>query len=198
MDKRNGQGFAFYPGRRLPVLCRDGRERIATATGFGSHVLPAAVQVSINGKRRTVSGFVYVSSYYNPGRYCFTATGRNADLMPWTNHRPAAAAIVRRLFDLTAGGFIGPRFAAVTPEDHCRTLARFCLAAATVNGAGGFAYCRKLPDVAPGHDRSHATATVAAVWPAVRRSVRKSRPEDLIRAAALVYRVSRFAALMDD
>lgn len=195
MDKRNGQGFAFYPGRRLPVLCRDGRQRIATATGFASQVLPAAVQVSIAGKRRTVSGFV---SAVAGGGFDFTATGRNAGFMPWTNHRPAAAAIVRRLFDLTAGGFIGPRFAAVTPEDHCRTLSRFCLAAATVNGAGGFAYCCKLPDVALGDSRSHARATVAAVWPAVRRSVRKSRPADLIRAAALVNRVSRFAALMDD
>lgn len=195
MDKRNGQGFAFYPGRRLPVLCRDGRERIATATGYASHVLPAAVQVSINGKRRTVSGFVSKAA---GGGFHFTATGRNADLMPWTNHRPAAAAIVRRLFDLTAGGFIGPRFAAVTPQDHCRILARFCLAAATVNGAGGFAYCRTLPDVSPGHERSYATATVAAVWPAVRRSVRKSRPGDLIKAAGLINRVSRFAALMDD
>lgn len=195
MDKRNGQGVAFYPGRRLPVLCRDGRERTATATGFASHVLPAAVQVSISGKRRTVSGFV---SAVAGGGFDFTATGRNAGLMPWTKHRPAAAAIVRRLFDLTAGGFIGPRFAAVTPVDHCRILARFCLAAATVNGAGGFAHCRKLPDVAPGEPRSYATATVAAAWPAVRRSVRKSRPADLIRAAALVNRVSRFAALMDD
>lgn len=195
MDKRNGQGFAFYPGRRLPVLCRDGRERIATATGFASHVLPAAVQVSIAGKRRTVSGFVSKAA---GGGFDFTATGRNAGLMPWTNHRPAAAAIVRRLFYLTAGGFIGPRFSVITATQHCQALARFCLAAATVNGAGGFAYCRKLPDVSPGDSRSYATATVAAAWPAVRRSVRKSRPGDLIRAAALVNRVSRFAALMDD
>lgn len=191
----NPYGFKFYPGKRLPVLCRDGRERTATATGFASGTLPAAVQVSINGKRRTVSGFV---SSIAGGGFDFTATGRNADLMPWTGHRPAAAAIVRRLFDLTAGGFIGPRFCAVTPEEHCKTLARFCLAAATVNGAGGFALCRKRPDVSPGEPLSYAVATLAATWPAVRRSVRKLRPVDLIKAAALVNRVSRFASLMDD
>lgn len=192
----NPYGFKFYPGKRLPVLCRDGRERTATATGFASGTLPAAVQVSINGKRRTVSGFV---SSIAGGGFDFTATGRNAGLLPWTRHRPAAAAIVRRLFDLTAGGFVGPRIPqAMTAGQHCQSLAGICLAAATVNGAGGFALCRKRPDVSPGDRLSYATAKLAATWPAVRRFLRRSREADLIKSAKLIDRVSRFASLMDE
>lgn len=94
---RNSLGFQFYPGRRLPVVCRDGVTRTAVCTGFANLVVPAAVQVYAGGKRRTVSGFIAIWSGDEKPALKFNATGANAGLIPWTAHKPRLAKLARKL-----------------------------------------------------------------------------------------------------
>jgi hypothetical protein len=122
---RNSQGFEFYPGKRLPVVCRDGITRQAVATGYAGHGLPAAVQVTFAGKRRTVSGTVYPLPFSR--LLSFYATGRNSDLIGWTNCRPWKAALARRLIAATAYGRSCPGYLWDLPSDHANGLARGCL-----------------------------------------------------------------------
>ena len=56
-----------------------------------------SVQVSVAGKRRTVSGFIDL------GKLTFAGTGTNADLIPLTDHKPQLAAAALRLYKSTAG-----------------------------------------------------------------------------------------------
>ena len=92
---RNSQGFEYYPGRRLPVVCRDGVTRSAVCTGYASQGVPAAVQVYVAGKRRTVSGTIYPLPFSR--LLSFYATGRNSDLIPLTSHKPRLAKLARKL-----------------------------------------------------------------------------------------------------
>lgn len=193
---RNAFGFAFYPGRRLPVLCRDGRQRMATLTGHATQCVPAFVQIRSGGRRVSISGNVWTE----PGRpdcFSFTASGRNADLMPLVRHVPQAANLARFLIEQTEGGFMGKRFSVPTPAAHATELAKFCRAASVVNAAGGFAHCRRLPDVSPGHERSCAVATLAAAWPAMRQRVRHVTPARLLRTAGLFLKLKRFLEMHD-
>lgn len=95
---RNPAGFEYYPGRRLPVVCRDGITRSAVITGQADtwFSLPAAVQVTAGGKRRTVAGFL---SYDVNGVCRFHAYLYRANhvFIPWTAHKPRLAAAARRL-----------------------------------------------------------------------------------------------------
>lgn len=86
---RNPSGFEFYPGRRLPVVCRDGVTRSAVATGFANLIVPAAVQIYSGGKRRTVSGFIAVWRGDEKPALRFNATGTNAALIPGQLTSPA-------------------------------------------------------------------------------------------------------------
>lgn len=120
---RNSQGFQFYPGRRLPVVCRDGVTRAAVITGqpdtFFS--IPAAVQITSGGKRRTVSGSLYqdIDGKVSFGAYRYRA---NAALIPWTSHKPRLAKLARKLIAATAYG----KAAEGLPSDHAETLADIC------------------------------------------------------------------------
>jgi hypothetical protein len=111
----NPFGFQFYPGKRLPVVCRDGISRLAVCTGYANGVLPAAVQIYCGGKRRTVSGFIYnPNSIFLKGwsetlpKFAFAATGTNAALIPWTSHKPRLAKLALRLIKATAYRFGRP------------------------------------------------------------------------------------------
>lgn len=121
---RNPAGFEYYPGRRLPVVCRDGVTRAAVCTGYAGHGLPAAVQVYAGGKRRTVSGTVYPLPFSR--LLSFYATGRNSDLIPWTAHKPRLAAAALRLIKATAYGRGAPGYLWDWPSDHAAALAGGC------------------------------------------------------------------------
>jgi hypothetical protein len=120
----NPFGFQFYPGRRLPVVCRDGITRTAVATGYAGHGLPAAVQVTSGGKRRTVSGTVYPLPFSR--LLSFYATGRNSDLIGWTAHKPRLAAVALRLIKATAYGRGAPGYIWDYSADHAAALAAGC------------------------------------------------------------------------
>lgn len=122
---RNSQGFQFYPGRRLPVVCRDGVTRSAVITGQADtwFSIPAAVQVYAGGKRRTVSGTVYPLPFSR--LLSFYATGANAALIPWTAHKPRLAAAALRLIKATAYGK-GAGHKWDLPSDHAAALAAAC------------------------------------------------------------------------
>jgi hypothetical protein len=117
---RNPFGFEFYPGRRLPVVCRDGATRTAVCTGYAGHGLPASVQISVAGKRRTVSGIIYPLPFSR--LLSFEATGRNGDLIGWTSHKPRLAKLGRKLIAATAYS----KTAEGLPSDHAAALAEIC------------------------------------------------------------------------
>jgi hypothetical protein len=121
---RNSQGFEFYPGRRLRVVCRDRLVRSAVLTGYASGVVPAMVQVTVNGRRRTVSGTV---AWFAVQRvFKFFGNGRNADLIPWTNHKPRLANLARKLATTSAWGLSCPGYAWDVPSDHAFGLSKVC------------------------------------------------------------------------
>lgn len=120
----DNNGFRFYPGKRLPVICRDGVTRQAVATGYASQGLPASVQISVAGKRRTVSGIVYPLPFSR--LLSFYATGRNSDLIGWTAHKPRLAAVALRLIKATAYGRGAPGYIWDWAADHVAALAGGC------------------------------------------------------------------------
>jgi hypothetical protein len=120
----DNNGFQFYPGKRLPVVCRDGVIRQAVATGYAAQFLSAAVQVSVAGKRQTVSGLVFRDNV--PPGFVFMATGRNRDLIPWTKHKPRLAKLALRLIKATAYGRGAPGYVWDFPSDHSAALAGGC------------------------------------------------------------------------
>jgi hypothetical protein len=106
-------------GKTSNVVCRDGAIRLATRTGTGwMSTWPAAVQVTVAGKRRTVSGFVTKGS--------FEAKGLNAALIPFTRHKPRLAAAALRLIKATAYGRGAPGYIWDCPADHSAALAGGC------------------------------------------------------------------------
>jgi len=116
---RNPYGSQFYPGRRLPVVCRDGAIRLATRTGTGwMATWPVSIQITVAGKRRTVSGFVTNGS--------FEAKGLNAALIPFTRHKPRLAAVALRLIKATAYGRGAPGYIWEWAGDHAAALAGGC------------------------------------------------------------------------
>jgi len=120
---RNPSGFQFYPGKRLPALCRDGLTRSAVITGHADtwFSIPAAVQVTSGGKRRTVAGFL---SHDMAGTVCFRAYlyRSNHALIPWTAHKPRLAKLARKLISATAYS----KTAEGLPSDHAAALADVC------------------------------------------------------------------------
>lgn len=120
---RNQSGLQFYPGRRLPALCRDGVIRSAVITGHAEtwFSIPAAVQVSFAGKRRTVAGSLYhdFDGKLRFGAYTYRA---NHALIPWTAHKPRMAKLARKLIAATAYS----KTAEGLPSDHAAALADVC------------------------------------------------------------------------
>jgi hypothetical protein len=141
---RNPSGFQFYPGKRLPALCRDGVTRSAVITGQANtwFSVPAAVQVTSGGKRRTVAGFITYAGKFPLNRFAppgksnvsgtppfqceFTGTGTNAGLIPWTAHKPRLAAAALRLIKATAYGRGAPGYIWDWAADHAAALAGGC------------------------------------------------------------------------
>ena len=128
---RNFQGFEFYPGRRLRVICRDNVMRSAVLTGYASGVVPAMVQVTVDGRRRTVSGFVYNlptvdGRLSNEFQFHARTSGRNAELIPWTGHRPRLATLARRVCIASQWGLSCPGYEWDIPSDHAFGLSKVC------------------------------------------------------------------------
>lgn len=153
---RNPAGFQFYPGRRLPAVCRDGVTRSAVITGHADtwFSLPAAVQVTAGGKRRTVAGFL---SHDVAGKVRFHAYlyRANHSLIPWTAHKPRLARVALRLIKATAYGRGAPGYIWDYSGDHAAALAGGCrLWFATsewpAGGCAARAVLKRLPpDVLP-------------------------------------------------
>lgn len=124
---RNPAGFEFSPGRRLPVICRDGVTRSAVITGHPDtwFSIPASVQVTFEGKRRTVAGYL---THDVAGKVCFRAylDRANHSLIPWTSHKPRLAAAALRLIKATAYGRGAPGYFWDWPSDHAVALAGGC------------------------------------------------------------------------
>jgi hypothetical protein len=166
---RNSNGFEFYPGRRLPVVCRDGVIRSAVITGqpdtFFS--IPAAVQITAGGKRRTVSGSLYhdIDGKVSFGAYRYRA---NHIFIPLTRHRPRLAKLARQLISATAYGPLSKGL----PSNHAAALADVC----RIETAG-------LTEPAGQHE--------SPGWIAC-RLLRRLRCEDLCRLAAFFDRLGRF------
>jgi hypothetical protein len=84
---------------------------------------PSAVQLTVGGRRRTVSGFL---SFRSSTVLEFTGTGKNAALIPWTGHRRRIADLARRLIAATAWGFSCPGVYWGLPSEHAGKLAGGC------------------------------------------------------------------------
>ena len=113
----------FYPGMRLPAVCRDGVIRkalIIRKDVFFNDVSNASVQLTVSKKRRTVSG--WVAWHPVQAKFKFFETGANAALIPWTSHKPRLAKLARKLIAATAYG----KAAQGLPSDHAATLADIC------------------------------------------------------------------------
>jgi len=121
---RNPSSFQFYPGKRLPVVCRDGVTRQAVATGFANYCPRVAVQVTAAGKRRTVTGILFKDVL--PNHFCFIAGGANAELIPWTAHKPRLAKLALRLIKATAYGRGAPGYIWDWASEHAAALAGGC------------------------------------------------------------------------
>jgi hypothetical protein len=156
LPMRNPSGFEFYPGNRLPALCRDGVTRSAVITGQADtwFSLPAAVQVTVAGKRRTVAGFL---SHDMDGKVCFRAYLYRANhaLIPLTSHKPRLAKLALRLIKATAYGHGAPGYIWDYAADHAAALAGGCRLFYAVGewpegGCAARAVLKRLPpDVLP-------------------------------------------------
>jgi len=124
---RNSLGFELYPGKRLPAVCRDGVKRSAVITGQADTFfsIPAAVQVTVGGKRRTVAGHIYMDME-NVRRFAAYSYMANAALIPWTSHKPRLARIALRLIKATAYGRGAPGYIWDYASDHAAALAGGC------------------------------------------------------------------------
>ena len=161
--------LGFYPGRRLPAVCRDGVIRSAVITGqpdtFFS--IPAAVQITSGGKRRSVSGSLYhdIDGKVSFGAYLYRP---NHVFIPWTRHKPRLAKLARQLISSTAYGPLSKGL----PSNHSAALADICRTEET-----------GLTEP-PGQLESPG-------WIAC-RLLRRLPCEDLRRLAGFFYRLGRF------
>jgi hypothetical protein len=119
-------------GDRVSALCRDGIKRSAIITGHPEtcFYLPAAVQVTVAGNRRTVAGYL---SYDQGGTVCFRAYlyRSNHVFIPWTGHKPRLAKLALRLIKATAYGRGAPGYIWDSGADHAGALAGACRLMAT-------------------------------------------------------------------
>ena len=125
MDKPR---LEFYPGMRLPAVCRDGVIRkalIIRKDVFFNDVSNASIQLTVSRKRRTVSG--WIAWYPVQAKFKFFATGANAALIPWTSHKPRLAKLALRLIKATAYGRGAPGYIWDSGAEHSAALARGCI-----------------------------------------------------------------------
>jgi hypothetical protein len=95
-------------GKRFPALCGDGKVRSAVVTAAEAWCvwsISAAVQVTVNGKRRTVSGNLTGAGLdpLPPGVSHRFLSNRLTALVGFTDHRPLAP-LLRRLMRRAYGG----------------------------------------------------------------------------------------------
>ena len=88
-------------GKRFPALCGDGKVRSAVITAnepWACDAISAAVQVTLNGKRRTVSGNLSGAGFHKLplGVSHRFLSNRLTALIGFTQHRPLAP-LLRRL-----------------------------------------------------------------------------------------------------
>jgi len=158
----------FFPGKRLPAVCRDGVTRSAVITGqpdtFFS--LPAAVQVTVAGKRRTVSGFL---THDEAGMVCFRAYlyRSNHALIPATKHRAFRSKIARRLLSVVYAYNYRNGISWGVTSDYCEAVGEW------------------LKDWANGDRRT------LAGWQG-RRELRRLSPDDCRLMSAYLFRVARY------
>jgi hypothetical protein len=81
--------------------------------------------VTVNGKRRTVSGSLY---YDIDGKVCFGAYTYRANhiFVPLTRHKPRLAVAALRLIKATAYGHGAPGYIWDYPGDHAAAVAMGC------------------------------------------------------------------------
>jgi len=119
-------------GDRVRAVCRDGVIRSAVITGNPDtwFSLPAAVQVTVAGKRKTVAGYL---SHDMEGKVCFRCYlyRSNHVFMPWTGHKPRLAKLALRLIKATAYGRGAPGYIWDSGADHAAALAGACRLMAT-------------------------------------------------------------------
>ena len=124
---RKPSPYGYYPGNRLPAVCRDGVKRSAVITGSPDTFfsIPAAVQVTSGGRRRTVAGYL---THDMAGKVCFRAYLYRAkhSLIPWTGHKPRLAKLALRLIKATAYGRGAPGYIWDWAADHAAALAGGC------------------------------------------------------------------------
>lgn len=102
-------------GKRFPALCGDGKVRAAVITAnepWCAWSISAAVQVTINGKRRTVSGNLTGAGVepLPPGVSHRFLSNRLTDLVGFTDHKPIAPLLRRlmgRAFGSTSSEYAG-------------------------------------------------------------------------------------------
>jgi hypothetical protein len=118
----------MHKGKRFRAVCGDGVVRSAVVTAnepWCVWSISAAVQVTVNGKRRTVSGSLY---YDSDGKVYFGAYSDRANyvFMPLTRHKPRLAAAALRLIKATAYGHGAPGYIWDYAGDHAAAIAMGC------------------------------------------------------------------------
>lgn len=152
----NPFGFQFYPGRRLPAVCRDGVTRSAVITGQADtwFSIPAAVQVTAGGKRRTVAGYL---THDNAGTVCFRAYLYRANhvFIPLTGHKPRLAKLARKL--IAAVKCVNGDYSPAVMAEVCRTEAAGLTEPPGQSESPGWIACRLLRRL-PCHDLKRLAA----------------------------------------
>lgn len=164
----------FHPGKRMKVLCVDGMTRTAVAGSKcrstlcdfpGCAVAPVAVQLTVAGKRRTVTGRLEIQG----GQVCFHANRRlsNHSLIPATKHRPFRSFLARRLLSVVYAYNYRHGIRWGVASDYCEAVAEW------------------LRDWSNGDRRS------LAGWQG-RRELRRLSPGDCRLMSVYMFRVARF------
>lgn len=164
----------FSAGLRMKALCRDGVIRQATAGKScrsvlcdfqGCVVSPVSVQLTIAGKRRTVTGYLEIEA----GQVCFHANRRlsNHALIPATKHKPFRSLLSRRMLALMYAHNYRHGISWGVVSDYADALGCWCR------------------DWAKGEDSTRTG------WQ-VRRELRRLSPATLSELSAYLFRFARF------
>lgn len=170
----------FFPGKRMKVLCRDGVTRTAVAGNKcrstlcdfpGCVVSPVAVQVTVAGKRRTVTGSLQIEG----GQVCFHANSRlsNHALIPATKHQPIRSKFARRLLSVVYAYNYRHGIRWGNASDYCEAVGEW------------------LKDWATGDQRT------LAGWQG-RRELCRLSPGDCVLMSEYMFRVARFKYVLGE
>jgi hypothetical protein len=166
-------------GKRFSVLCGDGKVRSAVVTVFTPWPR-AAVQVTIDGKRRTVSGNLSGAGFHKlpPGVSHRFLSNRLTALVGFTQHRPLAP-LLRRLMGRAFGS---------TSSEYAGEFA--FLAAAALYQLHEYTFDGYRPGAGNGEPFTRGDFDG---WQ--RETVRKLSAETLKRLTALAWRAHKFSNL---